>query len=82
MKTYVFIDRQAIVANKQHNACSPPICVTTSGNPGLNRAGCRVKIHGPCEVIYDKAGVVFPGHESVVTVVTEAPVELIEGYGK
>ena len=80
MKTFVYVDALRIVENKKHNAVSPPIVVTTGGNFEAPRAGCRVKISGPCEIVYDKKGVVFDGHGAHVVVITEAEVEIERTY--
>lgn len=81
-KTYLYVDSATLKTNALKNAVSPPIVVTTGGNFEAPRAGCRVKINGPCEIVYDKRGVVFDGHEARVVVVTESEVEIEMEYGK
>lgn len=82
MKQYVYVDISTLANNASRNAVSPPILVTSGGNLEAPRAGCRIRVDGPCEIIYSKQGVI-PGRGSPhVAVVTEAPVEIIEEYGK
>lgn len=82
MKTYVYVDVVTMHDNRTRNAVQPPIVVTGGGNLEPVRAGCRVRILGPCEIVYDKGGVVFAGAAPHVAVVTEAPVEIVEEYGQ
>lgn len=82
VKQFVYVDALTLKMNAEKNAVSPPIVVTSGGNFEAPRAGCRVKIHGPCEIIYAKEGVVFAGHEAHVVVVTEAEIEIEREYGK
>lgn len=79
-KTFVYVDSDRLKRNAEKNAVSPPIVVTGGGNFEAPRAGCRVKISGPCEIVYDKAGVVFGGHAAHVVVITESEVEIEREY--
>lgn len=79
-KTFVYVDSHTLMTNKHKNAVSPPIVVTGGGNLEAPRAGCGVIIHGPSRIVYDKKGVVFPGHDAHVVVETEAEVEIISEY--
>lgn len=79
-RQYVFVDTATMRNNQTLNAVSPVIVVTGGGNLEAPRAGNRVKINGPCEIIYDKRGVINDTHEARVVVVTESEVEIIEKY--
>lgn len=81
MKTFMFVDVQTMETNKRDNAVAGPILVTTGSNNEAPRAGCRVRVLGPCEIVYNKAGV-FQKGQPHVAVVTEAEVEIIEKYGE
>lgn len=81
-KTFVYIDSQTLRSNTEKNAVSPPIVITSGGNFEAPRAGCRVKINGPCEIVYMKQGVVHEGHLAQVVLVTESEIEIEREYGK
>lgn len=76
MKTYLYVDAATLHQNERDGQVRPPIVVTAGGNLAAHRAGCRVKINGPCEIVYDKKG--FNGAK--VVLVTEAEVEVIREY--
>lgn len=79
MKTYIYVDVCTLTENFARNGVSPPILVTGNGNNEAPRAGCRIKILGPCEIVYDKAGVLRAGAPHVA-IVTEGEVEIIKEY--
>lgn len=82
MIKYVYVDVETLKANEKHNACSPPILVTGGGNNEAPRAGCRVRVNGPCEILYLKSGVLPAGGAPHVAVITLADVEIITEYRK
>lgn len=79
-RQFVFVDILTLAMNKSKNQVTPPILVTGGGNNEAPRSGCRVRINGPCEVVYDKRGTIHPGDAPHIVIVTEAPVEIIEEY--
>lgn len=78
-KTYVYVDVVTLMDNATRNQVAAPILVTGGSNNEAPRAGCRVRVLGPCEIVYNKAGV-FQKGQPHVAVVTEAEVEIIKEY--
>lgn len=77
---FIYVDILTLKENVTRNAVAGPILVTNGGNNEAPRSGCRIKISGPCEIVYDKRGIIHPGDAPHVCVVTDADVEIIEKY--
>jgi hypothetical protein len=72
MTTWIVVNRHVIAKNRKHGTSDPPIRISI-GKHGQPRYASKVKITGPCEVVYDAHKPVLPCGARLA-IKTESPV--------